>query len=47
MRNKPSIMVFDGTVTSSTIRAAEDAGIQAIVAHNFATTDTKIQLLSL
>ena len=47
MRSKPSIIIFDGIVTSSTVRAAEDAGIQAIVAKNFATTDTKIQLLSL
>lgn len=47
MRTKPSIMIFDGTVISSTIRASEDAGIQVIVAKNFATTDTNIQLLSL
>ncbi len=47
MRNKPSIMIFDGTVTSSTIRASEDSGMQVIVAKNFATTDTNIQLLSL
>jgi len=47
MRDKPSVIVIDGIVTSSTIKAAEEAGIQAIVAQNFATTDTKIQLLSL
>jgi len=43
---KPSAIIIDGTVTSSTIRAAEDAGCQVLVAKNFATTDTKIQLLS-
>ncbi|HJX50823.1 MAG TPA: DNA primase DnaG [Candidatus Nanoarchaeia archaeon] len=47
MRSRPTIIVIDGTVTSSMISAAEDSGIQVIVASNFATTDTKIQLLSL
>ena len=47
MRNNPSVIIIDGIVTSSTIRAAEEANIQAIVAKNFATTDTRIQLLSL
>ena len=47
LRTNPSVMIIDGTVTSSTIMAAEEAGVQAIVAKNFATTDTKIQLLSL
>ncbi|MCK5150151.1 DNA primase [Candidatus Pacearchaeota archaeon] len=46
-RKKPSILVIDGTVTSSTINVSEEAGIQLIVAKNFATTDTKIKLLSL
>ncbi len=44
---KPSIIVIDGIVTDSTIKAAEDARCQVIVAKNFATTDTKIKLLSL
>ncbi len=44
---KPSIIIIDGTVTRSIISAAEDAGCQVIVAKNFATTDTKIELLSL
>jgi DNA primase len=43
----PSIIIIDGTVTSSIIKSAEDAGCQTIVAKNFATTDTKIKLLSL
>ena len=45
-RERPSILVIDGTVTSSIIRAAEEAEVEIIVAKNFATTDTKIQLLS-
>jgi len=44
---KPSIIVIDGTVTSPIIRAAEDAKCQIIVAKNFATNNTSIQLLSL
>jgi len=43
----PKIIIIDGTVTSSIINAAEDAKCQIIVAKNFATTDTKIKLLSL
>jgi pentose-5-phosphate-3-epimerase len=42
-----SVVIIDGSVTSSIIRACEDKGVQAIVANNFKTTDTKIQLLSL
>ena len=44
---KPFAIVIDGMVTSAIIGASEDAGVQVIVANNFATTDTKIQLLSL
>ncbi len=44
---KPSIIVIDGTVTSSIIKASEEAKVQVIAAKNFATTDTDIQLLSL
>ena len=47
LRQTPSIVVMDGTVTSSTIKAAEDSKVQVIVAKNFATTETQIQLLSL
>ena len=43
----PSIIIIDGTVTSSIIKAAEDAKCHIIVAKNFATTDTNIKLLSL
>jgi len=44
---KPFAIVIDGIVTGSTIRAAEESNIQVIAAKNFATTDTRIQLLSL
>jgi len=44
---KPFAIVIDGTATSTIIRSSEDAGCQIIVANNFATTDTKIKLLSL
>ena len=44
---KPSIIILDGTVTSPIITAAEEIGCAVIIAKNFATTDTKIQLLSL
>ena len=45
-KERPAVLVIDGTVTSSTISAAEEAGCNVIAAKNFATTDTKIQLLS-
>jgi DNA primase len=43
----PSVIIVDGTVTSTILRAAEQAGSKAIVAKNFATTDTSLELLSL
>lgn len=43
----PAIIVMDGVVTSSVTSAAEEAGVQAIVAKSFATSDTTIKLLSL
>jgi len=46
-QDKPAVLVIDATVTSSTLSAAEEAGVQAIAAKNFATTETSIQLLSL
>ncbi|GBE20624.1 MAG TPA: DNA primase [Candidatus Pacearchaeota archaeon] len=47
MRERPSIIIIDGTVTVPILRDSEDAGVQAIVAKNFTTTDTNIELLSL
>jgi DNA primase len=46
VNEKPFVIVLDGTVTSSVIEAAEDAGCQFIVARNFAATSNNIQLLS-
>jgi len=43
----PSVILIDGTVTSSLIRAAEEANVKVIVAKNFAATSEKIKLLSL
>ncbi|MDO8467954.1 MAG: DNA primase DnaG [Nanoarchaeota archaeon] len=47
INNKPTIIVMDGTVTKSIVEAAEEVGVQVIVAKNFATTDTQIKLMSL
>jgi len=44
---KPFAIVIDGTVTNSVIKSAEEVDCKAIVAKNFATTDTNIELLSL
>ncbi len=46
MRNKPSVIVIDGIATNQLIMDAEDDGVNVIVAKNFTTTDTKIELLS-
>ncbi len=47
MNEKPYVLVMDGTVTKAVLNSSEEAGIRAIVASNFASTDTGIQLLSL
>jgi len=46
MREKPSFVIIDGTATASAIKTAEEAGVKTLVAKNFTTTDTKIELLS-
>lgn len=46
-RDRPAIIVMDGTVNKSIIEAGEETGVQVIVATNFATTDTQIELMSL
>jgi len=46
-RLRPLAIIIDGTVTSSVIQIAEEIDCKVIVASNFATTDTNIQLLSL
>ncbi len=47
LRNKPTAIVIDGKATNSIINSAEEIGCRVIVAKNFATTDTKVKLLSL
>jgi len=47
LNQKPSVIVIDGTATNSIINSAEEENCKVIVAKNFATTDTKIKLLSL
>jgi len=47
VNEKIRAIIIDGSVTKSIISAAEEIGCQTIVAKNFATTDTKIKLLSL
>lgn len=44
---QPKVIVIDGIATNAVIGAAEDADCQVIVAKNFSTTNTNIQLLSL
>ncbi len=46
LNEKPYVIALDGTVTSSILEAAEDAGCQIIIAKNFAVTSENIQLLS-
>jgi DNA primase len=46
-RKNPLVIVIDGIATNPIINSAEEAGVQMIVAKNFSTTDTKIELLSL
>ncbi len=42
----PKIVIIDGTVTNSVIKAAEQARCKVILGRNFVTTDTNLQLLS-
>ncbi len=46
-RIEPAIIIIDGAATTPIIRAAEDARVKVIVANNFSTADTNIQLFSL
>ncbi len=47
LNQKPAVIVIDGIATNPIISSAEEENCKAIVAKNFATTDTKIKLLSL
>ena len=46
IRERPSIIVVDGTATTPLIKSAEESNIKIIVANTFTTTDTNIKLLS-
>jgi len=46
LREKPSVIVMDGTATGSIIKTVEEIGSQTLVAQNFTTTDTSLELLS-
>ena len=46
IREKPFAIIIDGAITRSVIKNAEESGTKALVAKNFATTDTSIELLS-
>jgi DNA primase len=45
-KDRPFAVVIDGTATGSVLSNAEIAEVRVLVASNFATTDTKIELLS-
>src|SRR3989344_2452087 len=47
INEKPYALVVDGTVNPSIIEAAEDSGCEVIVAKNFTTAESSIELLSL
>jgi len=46
LNEEPLAIVVDGIATNPIIKSAEDAKCQVVVAKNFATTDTKLKLLS-
>jgi len=46
IREKPSVIIIDGVAAVSAIKAAEEHGVKVIVAKNFTTTDTNLELLS-
>ncbi|MEK6917610.1 MAG: DNA primase DnaG [Nanoarchaeota archaeon] len=46
-RIEPAVIIIDGAATTPIIRAAENARVKVIVANNFSTADTNIQLFSL
>jgi len=46
-KSNPLAIIIDGTVTSSIIQIAEEIHCKVLVAKNFSTTDTNIELLSL
>lgn len=47
IKTKPFAVVINGTATSNTISSAEDAECRVLMARNFATTETNMELLGL
>jgi len=45
-RERPYAVILDGTATNGTINALENAGVKVLMAKNFTTTDTKLELMS-
>ncbi|MGD9275846.1 MAG: DNA primase DnaG [Candidatus Pacearchaeota archaeon] len=46
-REKPLVIVIDGNVTKTILESSEEVGVKVIVASNFSSTDTEIELLGL
>lgn len=46
LREKPVVAIIDDTINQGILNAAEEAGIQVIIAKNYSTTNTNIKLLS-
>jgi DNA primase len=44
---KPFVIIIDDIATGPIVLAAEDTGVKVLVAKNFSTTNTRLQLLSL
>lgn len=46
VKQKPCVLVIDGTATKTIIKASEEAGCKVVVAKNFESTSNQIKLLS-
>lgn len=46
VKDKPCILVIDGTATKTIIKGAEEAGVQVLAAKNFESTSENLKLLS-
>jgi hypothetical protein len=47
MKEKPSIVIIDGTATIPITTACEERNVKVIAARSFSSTEAKIKLLSL
>ena len=43
---KPYAVIIDGTADNSIIKSAEESGAKILVAKNFTTTETNLELMS-